>query len=581
MSTIKLFNKAFAGSNTSYQELAKVAYKVGYLVHPSCSTQEVLDFLNGQAIDYGSTFYKSWSDVTSKNRFELFLDQVAHYTSTYGTDFTGEVWLPEGVANVPSLTTFKVIMPITQEEAIERCETMLQSGVALKQETIEMILSVLRDCSHTLNLDLVKNKEAKMFLFKELGQVPTDPTEMVRYLVFLSTGKSLLIKDKKTIEAIKMSNTDISKQVEAFGVVKLSQVFLRYKPLFLSFKKANPTLINKLRRLAVKNHKPTQTGFWESILSNPELIGELPTRLGELNNFKKVTLIEAINVRLAQSNLSTYPIRNGKFWIDYIPEVKELNKPYLELVKSIVYQSLVGSMKSKATTIKLPAGVDLKLPKSEKSFVGNFPLGSSIAMQDSDMVLGINWKGQDGANDLDLKLIDISGEQFGWNANYTNSSNSIIYSGDMTSANPEATELFYCGVGKFKPSIVKVNKFNGQENSKFKFFVAKEKINEVTKNYMVNPNSVLSQVELEMDSNEKCLGVLLPDRFIFASFRTGEKQVAGESITNLYINYTLDTLDCYVDFKTLLVDAGFTIVEDKAEIDLTELSKDSLINLLS
>jgi hypothetical protein len=581
MSTIKLFNKAFKGNTTNYQELSKLAYKVGYLIHPECSTTEVESFLNSQVVDIGSTFYKTWEAVTSKTRFELLLDQVAHYASTYGTNYKGEVYFPEGVADLPSFNTFKVIMPISCEEAISRCETMLFSGIALKQETIEQIIEVLKLCKHTPDINLVKNKEAKMWLYQSYETTPTDEVEMLRYLVFCSTNKSLLIKDKQTIEAIKESKIDITKQVETFGLDKLSSIFLRYKPLFLAFKKSNPKLINRLRKLAIKNHKPTTPSYWENILSNPESIGQLPSKIKEINNFKKITLLEAINVKLAHSKINTFPIRNGKIWLDE-EKRKTVDEKYLELVKGIIYDSLVESLKSKATTIKLPTGVDLKLPKSEKSFVGNYPLGSSVLIDGKNCIVGINWKGVDGAQDLDLKLIDINGTQFGWNANFTNMFNSIVYSGDMTSADPEATELFYASSGKFKPSILKVNMFNGKENSKFKFFFANEKIDSLTKNYMVNPNSIVTTVEMQMDSQEKSLGILLPDRFIFASFRTGNKQVAGDSITNKYIQYTLDTLDCYIELKPLLQKAGFTITTDgKADIDITELSKDALINLLS
>jgi hypothetical protein len=150
----------------------------------------------------------------------------------------------------------------------------------------------------------------------------------------------------------------------------------------------------------------------------------------------------------------------------------------------------------------------------------------------------------------------------------------------MTSAYPEATELFYTKKG-FTPAIVKVNNFNGATNSKFKFFLAKEKINNVKHNYMVNPNNIVVNVDCVMDSKEKQLGVITGDKFILAQFRTGKGRVAGNSVTNAYTDYALSTLDCYLSLQKLLTDAGYKIVTDNADIDLTELSKDTLINLLS
>ena len=39
-------------------------------------------------MQYNSTFYKTWNDVTSKSRLHLLVDQLVHYMTTYGTDFT-------------------------------------------------------------------------------------------------------------------------------------------------------------------------------------------------------------------------------------------------------------------------------------------------------------------------------------------------------------------------------------------------------------------------------------------------------------------------------------------------------------
>ena len=83
-----------------------------------------------------------------------------------------------------------------------------------------------------------------MWLHKSNNTTPDNVDEMVRYLVFLATGKSLLIKDKQTIQVIKESEIVIDELVINFGIEKLSSVFLRYKPIFLAFKKANPILIN-------------------------------------------------------------------------------------------------------------------------------------------------------------------------------------------------------------------------------------------------------------------------------------------------------------------------------------------------
>jgi hypothetical protein len=66
---------------------------------------------------------------------------------------------------VPEFSKFKVITPITKEEVIDRCEKMLFAGIALKQETIESILNILDELGYSIDIDKVKNKEAKNVYF--------------------------------------------------------------------------------------------------------------------------------------------------------------------------------------------------------------------------------------------------------------------------------------------------------------------------------------------------------------------------------------------------------------------------------
>jgi hypothetical protein len=132
-----------------------------------------------------------------------------------------------------------------------------------------------------------------------------------------------------------------------------------------------------------------------------------------------------------------------------------------------------------------------------------------------------------------------------------------------------------------KPSIVKVNRYGGEDKAKFRVFLATETIVEMEVNYMVNPNNILFMIDCEMSAKEKTVGVITGDKFILAEFKTGNKIVSGNSITNKYTEYALSTLDCYLDLEKVLIDAGFTINSGNESIDLTNLSKDTLINLLS
>lgn len=578
---LDLFGKAIANGESSldFAKVNEYAVKLGYLVHPSLCNSEVFAWLKSNDRNYNSTFYKKWTDVISKNRFELYVDQLKHYASTYGTDFKGEPYLPSGVLEVPEFTKFKVIMPIKAQEVIDRCKNMLFSGIALKQTTLADVLAILDGFYYSYEMEKIKNKEAKMFIYKNKNLVPSEPVEMVRFLVYLATDKTLLIKDRDTIAKIKSVVFPVTDLITKFGIEKLSSVFYRFKPLFLAMKKGpDAKVINKLRRAAKKNHVANEPGYFERILRNKADVWKIDFELSALNNFRKIRLLQAISVRMKNLNIRAFGIRNQKLYIK--TGHAQYDPSYLRMVYDIIYKSLIYSLKSKACTIKIPEGVNITLPASEKSFIGNYPLGSSFDFSNTDNIVGINWRGEDGASDLDLKLIDIDGRQYGWNAAYKNHANSIVYSGDMTSATPEATELFYTKKD-FKPAIVKVNLYSGSDKSKFKFFIAREKISKIDRNYMVNPDNIVVNVDCEMDSKEMQLGVITGEKFILAQFRTGKGRVAGDSITNKYTEYALSTLDCYLDLRRVLNDAGFTITDNNPAIDLSELSKDTLISLLS
>ena len=103
---IKIFGVAVSEPTEmlSFATVNTEAVKKGYIVHPDACTKSVLNFIREQNVDYNSTFYKTFEDVTSKSRFELFIDQVLHYASTYGTDYQGEAYVPN--ENYKDIITF-------------------------------------------------------------------------------------------------------------------------------------------------------------------------------------------------------------------------------------------------------------------------------------------------------------------------------------------------------------------------------------------------------------------------------------------------------------------------------------------
>ena len=116
---ITMFNvapKATKENALSFEAVNAESSKYGWIVHPDCCTKTVLDWVKAEAkTNYNKTFYAKWQDITSKTRFELLVDQLLHYASTYGTDFAvGNGYVPnqEPEVEIP-YKSFKVIMMIS------------------------------------------------------------------------------------------------------------------------------------------------------------------------------------------------------------------------------------------------------------------------------------------------------------------------------------------------------------------------------------------------------------------------------------------------------------------------------------
>jgi hypothetical protein len=577
--TLRLFGKELPidAKKVSFTCVNKLAVRVGYLVSSDACTDDVITYLKSKDYNPNSTFYKEWNDIIKKSRFELFIDQLEHYASTYGTDYTGETYIPNtGAENVPDFTKLKVITTISKDEVVDRVTSMLESGIALKEETITDLVSVIKKLEIDINIDNVKNKEANLIIRDNLGLIPGNPEEFVRFLIYKATKSTILIKDKKTIDAIKESNIDLREYIDSVNIVQVSSVFFRFKPILLAFRTndTNKVIVNRLRRLANKYNCPKKQSFWTTALTKASNL-EIVQHLSELNNFKKIALIEELMSRDKKSDYRSFVIRNQKLWINESNKTFEGKTPIL----NILYQSLISELSKKACNIRLPKDVVLTLPRSEKSFIGNYPMYSYLNM-DENIISGIYWKTEWGASDLDLSFLNVNGTKIGWNADYNDGE--MIYSGDMTDAEPEATELIYFPKGYKGTGSLHINRYTGVEGAKFKLFFAKEKITEMKRGYMVDHNNIILSVDDEMNSKEKNIGIIADGKFYFAILRTGNKQVSGHSVTDCFAQYVLDTKDCHLILENVLKEAGFTFVEgdEKADIDFSELSKDTFINLL-
>jgi len=579
-------------------------------------TKTVIEEVGLSAEEMNSSFHKSWKKVRDSSLEQLVLEQLIHYFTTYGFEALGiyskdSVYIPNEKLEIPELDidgfNFIIIKGYTKAELKKKIITLLSTGIAVSDETKRDIVDVCLFVEiSSKEIEEIKNKEVRITLFDFLDMIPENPVEFLRYAVYKSIGKTLLIKDKATIEQIKeQENFDVLslfyKYKNAYRLERLSEIFYRFKPIFLAFK-TNTQLksyINKIGRQAKKYHKPMKPDFLNdvtSMIKKGELITKekLNKELSKVNTFRKIRLAYALHYRTKDVESILYKVRNGK---SYAKEFDFEHKADAEEILEVVKESIINDIRKnvKGKTIYIPEYIKYTLPATEKQFTGDLPSGSYITIP-KDMIFGVYWHNVGNHRiDLDLSIMRTSGRKVGWDVMYRTEDRGVLFSGDMTDApNPKgASELFYIKRQTEDSMVMFINYFNySPVTVPFKIIVAKEELEQLEENHMVNPNNVVCIAKTQINQKQKILGLIktTPDECRFYFCETG----IGNTITSSskpYVEYSRNYLtDFYEDMFSLndiLEQAGARINEkeegEEYDIDLSpeNLEKDKIISLLS
>ena len=385
------------------KDLLKKTIRRGYIFSPevvynySPNYQTLMKYVEEiygiTAESLNSSFHKSWAKVKNTLQEELMVEQLAHYLTTYGKEAPGDyltekeeqfgvdrlaekiidlpdfksnkikdenyIYIPEEVLDIPGILSedvrLVVIKGYTKEELKDKLLTLLASGIALKEETVQDCVEIAKFVElDDMEIVGIKNKEVKTALYDGLGLVPENPVEFLRYAVYKATGKTLLIKNKVLIEEIKespkvtpsLSFVLFSRYLDSYGLEKLAEIFYRFKPIFLAFKSNSPKMgptINRIRKLAVKYHKPMPEDFLNTVTAKLKEshrfdYGKLASELKRVNVFRKIRLAYALKYRTKDVDSILYRIRNGK---GYATDFSFARKDYANEILKIVLNSIV------------------------------------------------------------------------------------------------------------------------------------------------------------------------------------------------------------------------------------------------
>ncbi|WP_210149802.1 hypothetical protein [Chryseobacterium scophthalmum] len=581
MKTLKLFNAVLARKSNEKPFISDE----GFIIESDAlwAKKEIISYyskekLNGN--DLNKTFHKSWQKIKESSRIELLIEQINHYISTYGRDFQNEIYIPKEILNVPDLKlNFKVIKAYTQEEMQEKCLSLLRSGIALKEETIDDLLYIL----HTeLEYDFtgkenIRNKEAVIKIADRYDIYPENSVEFFRYVIYKTTRTTLLIKSNDLIDDIKKSKFNPTYLFENFGLEKMAEIFNRFKPLFLAYKNRAPKTINKISKLSKIHHQP----LISNPLNNATNILLENSDLHWLENATPFALFKALSAcysRMYGQNTFVYRIRNGKSWT---------KKGTATSVNELNYDFILNYLKSKYNLSEkkfyFPKDVAFGLPTSEKMFVGNIPTGTRFYGE--RLAIGIYWEDSWGANDLDLSGLNIAGK-IGWNVAYNQDNGQLMYSGDMTSAPNGAVEYLYANKYLNTPTLVMNSVFSGDSNCGYKIVIGKG--DDISYDYMMNPNNLFAEAKCNSVQKQTILGMLLPKDgkqcFVLLNFGAGNSHVSGTSeVSTMATNALYQQWYESISFNHLIEKLGAIITSEKEEVDfdfsLETLEKDSFTKI--
>lgn len=490
---------------------------------------EIINNLYGKPNYLNNTFYKSYSDVSEASDLKLLLDRMLHYLTTYGFENLGiynesMVYIPNkkiGLEISSEPIYFTKIKTYSINEVKLKVINMLNSGIALKHETINLLINIIKDLNiiADINIDDIKNKEAKCIISYKLGLIPDNGDDILRTLIYIALENASLIRSVRVFRDIQLTlYTNPNKFIDCYNYIKklnkestiktISETFLRNKQLWLAFKFHDDTFnsdqvdveivkfinkfINKLRKQAIHNHKSVKIAYNLSNIKYEIIASAID------NNYKKLTknetiyskikaynyIISLLNVDNEDFNYKNYRIRNGKTYSIEKQNKKVINVNLYKSLSIKLYDDISNTIKQKIgnNKIYIPKNIVYVAPVSEKKFVDGIPELSYIKIENS-LNIGVHWENvvsneQEINTDLDLKLVGID-SMFGWDAEYREK-NDILFTGDLTVAPIKmggATEAFLINDKVKSAKLVMLNNYTNNYDIDYKLMI--EDVNEL------------------------------------------------------------------------------------------------------
>ena len=543
---------------------------------------------------FNETFHKSFGTVADMAPGEYFLHQLLHYFTTYGAEAAGidvptyvpveELRLPEGMLPADKLTVIRALADEELVKQMNRFALTVKAPNKQQKEAMRLFLPYV-----TAATEGMASFEFQVMAHEARGTVPEDAVSVLRYLIYRTTGETLLIKSPRLIETIreagKFADGTARNILLHADQTALSEVFLRYKPIFLAYKhyRGCAPVINRLRRLAVRHHRPLSDEAFQNVIQLA-LAGRtdaVERLLSRAENRDLVKLTNAVLLRLfaRHETPGVYAIRNGRIFVraGALRPANTMGDRAVKILLSLLnraWEILAERLRPTIAgkTFFIPEYINYAVPYTEKQMMGHIPYGTRITTElDGAFTAGIHWVNEQGERtDIDLHMRSKM-EHFGWNSDFRRE-DKIIFTGDQTDA-PEpngAAEAFYFEPAEDDIYILSANQFAGPSRAKFEFVVTTQKPTEEDlreRSFTYDPAKIaFAPVPLQFnDGKDMSVGMFIGKSLYIYGGALGDGIVPHENSSDL-IDGMRHVLVSRPGLADLLLASGANVVDDMGKL---------------
>lgn len=523
---IELFNVVVV---EEYQTLSKGKYNTSYIdegfildFNPSVEDLAAIRAVH-KPIDV-RTLFTVQERKTAPIEY-LLMKQFLNYVETYGLDQPGLFNLEVSEGKKINL---RLIRGVCKDELEELIIDLLYSNRPVKD--VEPIVKIIEEFSIKYDINFVANNELRIRLFDPFVHQFDNGDDVVRYMVYVTTGNTMLIKSREVLQAVSANNRKVTAGLIDKHSTQIAQVFNRHKAIILSAKGShNRTAINKVSRLSKTAHVALQEPVSKTFINKALTLGrywDAKKVLEDISLRDKLKFLNVLEMKRKLPHAGVYVIRNGKVFViekDSVPfKTSDINMVMHKVLSSIKIDLAYLSNKN----ILLDPRVHYGLPTSRKQVLGNLPFGTEVYVTDSKISSGVYWENEWGARDLDLSTIDVKGNRTGWGSHFGYSrGNLITYSGDLTDASSGAMEFM---TSKGEEYGLYLNIFSGDTDCGYELVVGTE-----GKKHWIN--DIIVREKDTLGSRNCVLGFVRDNKFVVFKTRAGQSRVSKFGGTTNYL----------------------------------------------